>query len=84
MLIELEHGKPSPDIYFEIMRRMQLDRGTTAVVEDSGAGIKSGKAAGTNVVAVPNQHTNPGSEVLALADACIPALHELTAVLENF
>ena len=81
---ELEHGKPAPDIYFEIMRRMQLDRGTTAVVEDSGAGIKSGKAAGTNVVAVPNQHTNPGSEVLALADACIPTLHELPGVLETF
>ena len=80
---ELEHGKPAPDIYLEIMRRMQLDPGTTAVVEDSGAGIKSGKAAGTFVVAVPNQHTNPGSDVLALAEACISTLHELPGVLEN-
>ena len=83
MNIELEHGKPAPDIYLEIMRRMQLDPGTTAVVEDSGAGIKSGKAAGTIVIAVPNQHTNPGSDVLALAEACISTLHELPGVLEK-
>jgi len=78
---ELEHGKPAPDVYLEIMSRMELDPETTAVVEDSGAGIKSGKAAGTRVVAVPNKHTNPGPEVLALANICIDTLHELPGAL---
>ncbi len=78
---ELEHGKPAPDVYLEIMRRMELDPRTTAVVEDSGAGIKSGKAAGTKVVAVPNKHTNPGPDVLELADTRIGTLHELTGAL---
>jgi HAD superfamily hydrolase (TIGR01509 family) len=81
---ELEHGKPAPDVYLELARRMDLDLETTVVVEDSGAGIKSGKAAGAKVVAVPNQHTNPGPEVVALADACIPTLHELPGALESF
>lgn len=78
---ELEHGKPAPDVYLEIMRHMRLEASTTAVVEDSGAGIRSGRAAGAKVVAVPNVHTNPGLEVLALADVRIATLHELHAAL---
>ncbi len=80
---ELEKGKPAPDIYLQIMRRMGIDGRVTAVVEDSGAGIKSGQAAGAKVVAVPNQHTNPGAEVLGLADACIDTLHELPRTLQE-
>ena len=79
----LEHGKPSPDVYLEIMRRMGIDAAATVVVEDSGAGIKAGKAAGAKVVAVPNQHTDPGAEVLALADARIETLHELIGAIEG-
>jgi len=78
---ELEHGKPAPDIYLELMRRMDLDPVTTAVVEDSGAGIKSGKAAGAVVVAVPNPATDPGPDVVALADTRIASLRELVGAL---
>lgn len=78
---ELERGKPAPDVYLEIMRRMELDPPATAVIEDSGAGIRSGKAAGARVIAVPNVHTEPGADVLALADARIDSLHELADAL---
>lgn len=78
---ELEHGKPEPDIYLEIMRRMDLNAASTAVVEDSGAGIRAGKAAGTKVIAVPNQHTMPSPGVLALADVCIDSLYHLPRAL---
>ncbi len=81
---ELEHGKPAPDVYLEIIRRMGLRAGATAVVEDSGAGIRSGRAAGTKVVAVPNVHTHPGVEIVALADASIDTLHDLSRVLRGF
>ena len=74
---QVEHGKPAPDGYLAIIRRMGLHASTTAVVEDSGAGIRSGRAAGTKVVAVPNEHTNPGDDVLALADVRVETLHEL-------
>jgi beta-phosphoglucomutase-like phosphatase (HAD superfamily) len=80
---ELEHGKPAPDIYLEVMRRMGLDRATTAVVEDSGAGIKSGRAAGARVVAVSNPNTDPGPDVLGLADIRIASLHELVRALDR-
>jgi len=78
---ELEHGKPAPDVYLELMRRMGLDPTTTAVVEDSGAGIKSARAAGARVVAVPNPNTDPGPGVLGLADARIASLRDLVAAL---
>ena len=78
---ELEHGKPAPDIYLELMRRMGLDPMSTAVVEDFGAGIRSARAAGTRVVAVPNPTTDPGPGVLGLADTRIASLHELVAAL---
>jgi HAD superfamily hydrolase (TIGR01509 family) len=80
---ELEHGKPAPDIYLELMGRMGLDSKATAVVEDSGAGIKSGKAAGATVVAVPNPSTDPGRDVLDLADRCIASLRELVGALDG-
>jgi len=80
---ELEHGKPAPDIYLEIMRRMDLDAASTAVVEDSGAGIRAGKAAGTKVIAVPNPHTLPSPGVLSLADVCIDSLYHLPRALAD-
>ena len=80
---ELEHGKPAPDVYLELMRRMDLDPAATAVIEDSGAGIRSGKAAGARVVAVPNPSTDPGPDVLGLADTRIVSLHELVGALDR-
>jgi HAD superfamily hydrolase (TIGR01509 family) len=78
---ELEHGKPAPDVYLELMRRMGLDPTTTAVVEDSGAGIQSARAAGARVVAVPHPNTDPGPRVLDLAAARIDSLRDLVAAL---
>lgn len=78
---ELEHGKPAPDVYLELMRRMKLDPATTAVVEDSAAGIRSARAAGTRVVAVPDPNTDPGPDVLGLAAARIDSLRDLVAAL---
>ncbi len=78
---EVDHGKPAPDVYLELIGRMGLDPTTTAVVEDSGAGIKSGKAAGARVVAVPNPSTDPGTDVLGLADTRIASLRELVGAL---
>ena len=80
---EVDHGKPAPDVYVELMRRMALDPAATAVIEDSGAGIRSGKAAGARVVAVPNPSTDPGPDVLSLADTRIASLTELMGALDR-
>ena len=80
---ETGRGKPAPDVYLALMERMGLEAGTTAVVEDSGAGIRAGRDAGCYVVAVPNRLTHPGPEKLAVADVVIESLEQLASALAH-
>lgn len=74
---EVERGKPSPDVYLEAARRLGVDPAVCAAVEDSHNGIRSAKAAGMRVYAVPNPHFPPDDESLALADVVLASLAEL-------
>jgi beta-phosphoglucomutase-like phosphatase (HAD superfamily) len=73
---EVARGKPAPDVYAEVVRRLGVTE--AAAIEDSEAGIRSAHAAGLRVIAVPNPHFPPGDEALALADAVLPNLDALT------
>jgi len=48
------NGKPAPDMYLEAARRLGVDPTECLVFEDALSGVKSGKAAGCQVVAVPD------------------------------
>jgi len=50
-------------------------------VEDSANGLRSAAAAGLRVVAVPNPHFPPAPDALALADAVVAGLDDLTPAL---
>ena len=78
---EVPRGKPAPDVYLEASRRLGVDPVHCAAVEDSHAGIRSAKAAGMRVIAIPNPAYPPDEESLALADATIRSLAELTPPL---
>jgi HAD superfamily hydrolase (TIGR01509 family) len=75
---EVERGKPAPDVYVEAASRLGVAPTRCAAVEDSHNGIRSAKAAGMRVVAVPNPHFPPGDEALAEADAVVASIAELT------
>jgi HAD superfamily hydrolase (TIGR01509 family) len=75
---EVEHGKPAPDVYLEAARRLGVDPTSCAAVEDSTNGIRSARAAGLRVLAIPNPHYPPSEDVLALADVVLHSLDELT------
>jgi HAD superfamily hydrolase (TIGR01509 family) len=79
---EVPRGKPSPDVYLEAARRLGVDPARCGAVEDSHNGIRSAKAAGMRVVAVPNPHYPPDDEALALADVVVASIGELQ--LEHF
>ena len=79
---EVPRGKPSPDVYLEAARRLDADPARCGAVEDSHSGIRSAKAAGMRVVAVPNPHYPPDDEALALADVVVASIGELQ--LEHF
>ncbi|UCD25176.1 MAG: HAD family phosphatase [Gemmatimonadota bacterium] len=80
---ECERGKPAPDVYLEIMRRMGLDADTTAVVEDSAAGIQAGIAANARVVAIPGGFTSSDHEAVLRADVRLESLHGLPDALNE-
>lgn len=50
----IKNGKPAPDMYLEAANRLGVDPSECLVFEDAISGVKSGKAAGCIVVAVPD------------------------------
>ena len=75
---EVERGKPAPDVYVEASRRLGIAPERCAAVEDSHAGIRSAKAAGMRVVAIPNPAYPPDEAALAEADVVLHSIEELT------
>lgn len=78
---EVERGKPAPDVYLEAARRLGVEPARAAAVEDSQNGIRSAKAAGLAVVAIPNAHFPPDAEALALADCVLETIGQLNVEL---
>jgi HAD superfamily hydrolase (TIGR01509 family) len=76
---EVPRGKPAPDVYLEAARRLGVRPAQCVAVEDSASGIRAAHAAGMRVVAYPNRHFPPPSDVLALADDVLGSLAGLTA-----
>jgi HAD superfamily hydrolase (TIGR01509 family) len=75
---EVERGKPAPDVYLEAARRLALVPQACAAVEDSANGIRSARAAGMRVLAIPNRRYPPAPDALAQADVVLSSLEELT------
>ncbi|MGA9364799.1 MAG: HAD family phosphatase [Bacteroidota bacterium] len=71
---DVSKGKPAPDVYLEIVRRLGVRMTETVVVEDSANGILAGLAAGARAIAVPNLHIRPPQEILDKASVVIDSL----------
>jgi HAD superfamily hydrolase (TIGR01509 family) len=54
---EVEHGKPAPDMFLLAAHRLGVVPAHCLVFEDAPAGVAAGKAAGMQVVWIPNDHT---------------------------
>lgn len=66
---EVERGKPFPDSYLEVARRLQVDPSQCLVFEDIIPGILAGQAAGMRVCAVYDAYSADVTEQKqALAD----------------
>lgn len=75
---EVAAGKPAPDIYLEVARRLQTDPSRCMVFEDVPAGILAGKRAGMRVCAVEDAFsTGMREEKMELADFYIDDYNEL-------
>jgi HAD superfamily hydrolase (TIGR01509 family) len=75
---QVPRGKPAPDIYLEVTRRMGYSPASCAAVEDSTNGIRSAVAAGLRTVAVPHPRYPPEPAALQSAALVISDLSMLT------
>jgi HAD superfamily hydrolase (TIGR01509 family) len=80
---EVPRGKPAPDVYLDVLHRLDADAGQAAAVEDSSNGIRSAHAARLRVVALPNPHYPPTSDALQLARRVVRSLDEVPVALES-
>ena len=66
---EIKRGKPAPDIYLEVARRLGVEPTKCLVFEDIIPGIQAGKNAGMRVCAVEDVYSSDQREdKIALAD----------------
>lgn len=59
---EVEHGKPSPDIYLKVAERLGVSPKNCLVFEDIIPGIQAGKSAGMRVCAVEDEYSLDAKE----------------------
>lgn len=75
---EVPFGKPAPDIYLEVAKRLGAKQEDCLVFEDVPAGIMAGKRAGMTVYAVEDTFSKAmRKEKEALADGFICDFREL-------
>ena len=74
---EVERGKPAPDVYLEAAARLGVPPDRCAAVEDSANGLRSARAAGMRVIAIPNRAYPPAEDALNAADVVLESLHDL-------
>jgi HAD superfamily hydrolase (TIGR01509 family) len=74
---EVALGKPAPDVYLEVARRLGVAPSSALVVEDSRNGVLAAKAAGMTVVLVPNASVPPAPGAAEAADLVLPRLADL-------
>jgi HAD superfamily hydrolase (TIGR01509 family) len=76
---EVARGKPAPDVYLEVARRIAVPADRCVAIEDSTNGLLAAKAAGMGVIAIPNRSLPPEPAALSAADKVLASLDRLTA-----
>ncbi|MCW5892963.1 MAG: HAD-IA family hydrolase [bacterium] len=70
------HGKPAPDIFLVAARDLGATPASCVVIEDAPSGVAAGRAAGMQVIAVPDPAMDRAR--YADADLVLDSLHDLT------
>jgi HAD superfamily hydrolase (TIGR01509 family) len=54
---DVEHYKPAPDIYLQVVEQLGTDGARTVAIEDTQHGLESAKSAGLKCVVTPSEYT---------------------------
>ncbi len=77
---EVVNGKPSPDVYLEVCRRLEVSAENTLALEDSLTGVRAAVAANITTIAIP-EHV---SEEFAIADHIVKKIDDVIDILEKY
>jgi HAD superfamily hydrolase (TIGR01509 family) len=77
---EVEHSKPAPDLFLLTTQRLGIAPDQCLVFEDSEAGVRAARAAGMEVIIVPDL-IEPSAEVAAMALRVCRSLHDIAVIL---
>ena len=80
---EVQQGKPHPDIYLRAAEKLGIYPEACLVIEDSLAGIASGKAANMRVAAIPDTRFVDPREYEKEADYVLGSLSEIPALIRR-
>lgn len=75
---DVKQGKPAPDIYLEVSKRLNILPESCLVLEDSHYGVQAAKAAGMKCIAIPCGPTL--KQNFSHADHVVKSLTEVTPV----
>lgn len=78
---EVSAGKPSPVVYQTVVELLGVSPERAVAIEDSSDGLRSAKAAGLLLIALPSRDYPPVPEALALADAVAADIADVTPKL---
>ena len=77
---EVEHSKPHPDLFLLTSQRLGVPPAECLVLEDSEAGVRAARAAGMEVIMVPDL-VEPSEEIAGMATQVCRSLHDVIVIL---
>jgi HAD superfamily hydrolase (TIGR01509 family) len=80
---EIERGKPDPDIYLRVAKKLGVGADACLVIEDALSGIAAGKAAGMRVAAIPDRRFVDARDYEKEADYMLGNLSEIPALVRR-
>lgn len=79
---EVSHSKPAPDLFLLAAQRLGIAPADCLVLEDSEAGVRAARAAGMDVIMVPDL-VPPSPEIASMAMRVCATLHEVGVILSH-
>jgi beta-phosphoglucomutase-like phosphatase (HAD superfamily) len=74
---EIERDKPDPDVYLRAVEKLDVSPEASLVIEDSLSGVAGGKAAGTQVSAIPDRRFADAREYNKQGDYILGSVLEI-------
>jgi HAD superfamily hydrolase (TIGR01509 family) len=77
---EVSHAKPAPDLFLLAAQRLGIEPTDCLVLEDSEAGVRAARAAGMDVIMVPDL-VPPSDEIASMATHVCATLHNVRSLI---